>query len=1188
MTNVTYGSLFTDIETKYKSIQEQRGILSQRRKAGEKSIEHLRRVHPRTTPRFWYDRLARIKGIKSEFGTLSSMAKKIDVSEAELKKQEKLLKEKQSAGWKIRKKDEGYQFYKPAPKVSSSGGSAGGGFSVRVKWRTKSGEVKSFQGNIKGNWASQISQRGGTVLSVESLGRGRNVKKYVPEAKETVGGGLLLYEYKPEEVKTNAISDVKDVDVQEIDIVTGRPMPMLDTSGGKGVQVGELVNQPTTKSIQVQPRGDASAIPEFGTKKTGDVWITPEKSTTWKWGDPSPYLTEHGYDPKDFDFTTEIQKTTGKIGQTETAITNVEKSLPIITKNIESIETMLADIKVSDQKEWKFQGVANVFDKEGATAYLQEKLKEQKTTLQSYQKALPEMESSLTQMKEAKTTLIDYKGKGYTLDVKEGAYEFGLPSAVDVHKYVYAGKIGYKEPELWEKAGALVFPPIGLAMSTKQVLAGKDAHATQLSMGSLIQSPLGIGAVASGVASAITGDEGYTKRSQEKIAEFSLGLKSSLKKGGLAYTGKVISSGAVVSGVILPTVTLGTGYVLTGVGAGASGVTGATATTLGKFGATTLGKVSVLGAKGGLVSLGSVGVVTTGATLLRTGVESPYDLPSAIAETGFTVGLAYGSFKAGGKLFKSRLPKIKTVDVKATDLKVIQEAPEGGVTKFELYGKYDVGGVKADVMFKGAGYKVGKDLHVTAGRGSMSYTSKGSIFKRLTGIGKEKSFYKILDADTTAKLVVKTPKENIYFSKGTSQLLSGKKGYYAYGVHEPVGGKGFTNVLKQPFGEKGTTNIFKEMFTGKVYPKEHGIKLDLFKYGGKYSGMFQKGTVKLSGRIFRFTKISKDGGAKPVSIKGLDAGKGGSLTTQEYAVDVTGDYGITAKVIGQVVAKSMTKDIVTAPPTGVSAGGLGGLVVKQKQPIIKDTGKIQLTTSKTELSSSLRTKPVSIVAQESKTKTDTRLKSILSLSVAKAEKSVLGTREMTIQGTGLKQIDRFDTLTTPAIDTAQAQIQKQKLSLAQKSKMAYETAQESIFDTTPLSDIEPITPLTPIPILWDSKEVKPKKKAKVGRPRKRPYKLGKKRIALKTVLADPFSVQTSQIKYGKATTPKVTKKIWEEFQRTGKVKTVEMRQAEKKAKKDKINFDYSSKGGATKGDKVTFDFNFINKKKKKKKKGGKK
>ncbi len=695
-------------------------------------------------------------------------------------------------------------------------------------------------------------------------------------------------------------------------------------------------------------------------------------------------------------------------------------------------------------------------------------------------------------MKESKTTLIDYKGKGYTLDVKEDAYEFGLPSAVDVHKFVYTGKVGYKQPSILEQAGALIFPPIGLATSVKQGLAGLDAHSTQLAMSSLVQSPLGIGAVASGIASGVTGDEGFTKRSQEKIAEYSLGLKSSLKKGGFSFAGKVISSGAVVSGVILPTVTLGTGYVLTGVGAGASGVAGATSTTLGRFGATTLGRASLLGTKGGLVAVGGIGAVSTGATLLRTKVESPYDLPSAIAETGFTIGLAYGSFKAGGKLFKSRMPKIKTVDVKATDLEVFQDAPKGGVTKFELSGKYDIEGTKADVMFKGAGYKVGKEMHVSTGRGSVKWTDKGGAFKRLTGIGKEKSHYKILDADTTADLIIKGKYENIYRFKGSSQMLSGKKGYYAYGYQEPVGSEGYSSVLKEPF-------TFKETFYGKVYPKELGkIKIDLFSHKGEYSGMFQKGTMKLSGKIFKLPQSLSKTGGKLVKTKGKgkiledwsgkarmgDAKEGQQfffsksikpttgripeITTSYGDVGQHGEVGVGIfEEVGILLARTIPKDVVTTP-TGLYGGGLGGLVKKGKQGTV--------TSGKTKLASALGTKQISKVAQKSETRIDTRLKSLLSLSTAKVERSAVATSELTIQGTRSKELEKFDFGTISLTDTAQAQEQKQKLAVTQKSKMAYGTAKKSIFDVITITDTVPTTPFTPAPILWGGSKVKPKKK----------------------------------------------------------------------------------------------------------------
>jgi len=149
-------------------------------------------------------------------------------------------------------------------------------------------------------------------------------------------------------------------------------------------------------------------------------------------------------------------------------------------------------------------------------------------------------------------------------------------------------------------------------------------------------------------------------------------------------------------------------------------------------------------------------------------------------------------------------------------------------------------------------------------------------------------------------------------------------------------------------------------------------------------------------------------------------------------------------------------------------GGLGGLVKKGKQGTV--------TSGKTKLASALGTKQISKVAQKSETRIDTRLKSLLSLSTAKVERSAVATSELTIQGTRSKELEKFDFGTISLTDTAQAQEQKQKLAVTQKSKMAYGTAKKSIFDVITITDTVPTTPFTPAPILWGGSKVKPKKK----------------------------------------------------------------------------------------------------------------
>jgi len=152
MAELTYGSLFSDISSKFGQIETQRTEIKKRETTGFRNIEELRRFNPKSSMKFGLERKQKVKDIRSEIGQLSKLKTSLSESEEALKKQEATLKERQSAGWKIRKKAEEIQFFKPAPK-QSSGGSAGGGFSVRVKWKTKTGDIRSFVGKSGGSWS---------------------------------------------------------------------------------------------------------------------------------------------------------------------------------------------------------------------------------------------------------------------------------------------------------------------------------------------------------------------------------------------------------------------------------------------------------------------------------------------------------------------------------------------------------------------------------------------------------------------------------------------------------------------------------------------------------------------------------------------------------------------------------------------------------------------------------------------------------------------------------------------------------------------------------------------------------------------------------------------------------------------------------------------------------------------------
>jgi len=1294
MASTTYGTLFSDIEARFKTIQTQRQTIEERKRSGLKSIEHLKRIHPKSSIRFWGERQKKIKGIKSELETLSGLESKVGISEKELKAQEKSLKEKKSAGWKLRKKGEGYQFFKPAPKVSAGArGRGSGDFSVRVKWKTKTGEVRTFQGKASGlgRAKSQIDERGGQVLEVESLGGGRQHR--TPEMQETTGGGFKLYEYKPEEVTTTAISEVKDTDVQEVDVTTGKKydLPILDVTKGKGVTVftdtgsKSKITAPTFQPF-ITSGSKVQDMREY--KKTLDT----RPKDTWTWGDPSPYLEQHGYDPKDADFLTEISKTTGNIKLTETAISNVEKSLPIVTKNIEDIESQLADIEESKQKEWKFQGVANIFNKEEATKYLQDKLKEQKKTLSSYKNTLPKLESSLSQMKETKFSLEDYQKKGYTLDVKEGKYEIALPKAVDVHKSVYAGKIGYTETSLATKIGMTIFPPLTLVESTKMLLAGQEGHGVQMAMTGLIDSPFGLQTLWDVGASGITGDIGIKERRTEATARKSLELTVNLKEGGLgSFTGKVLTSGAMVEGVYLPIASMGFGkaFQLVGKGTGALGtwVSGGKTTGLLGFSGKVISKapsiyfgvtVPVLvgadigyteamqkgagiskaghylttfafmgaGARyGSRINLGftkdikmSIGTIKAKAGQFKTAVKSK--VATGIEKTAFQLEsklkLPESSFyqkgiRTYGKL-KGMTVKSKVITEPKGKMWVEKVGKEGLIYEKKTTGdKFKVDEVgysykqKQDLLIKGVekpeiirtewkskwGTKYG---HVSYGAGKDVLLKKGAIVTRSfgtitqdvsTGFKKKfitTKFEKLSLGGDVKSLTIRTD-----FGKAT--LSSSDMVKFKHFIGSVTTGKGVQfskgwSAIKDVGVGKAEFKFEPRRISKKVVYGIQEYKGKLTKapeiiYGRKSYLPSKTGTIKLKAHRFKYLTVSgKYAETGDIIVKGTGKDVGISTGDLKYRLKTISTTTVqpTTKIdFKPLSSKQITPVIPVLKATGKETTPTKTIGKKAPLRFAVTSGK-SITFQELESMEAGIVEPYRLTKQQKATKERTATSTLLILDTKPVLETVdeqlplIITSSKLDMGTLTRQKQEDYVIQTPynIQDAKQSQEQKQ----AMKQKLGLKQSYKSIFETPTLTtmDIDLIDPpkQIPPPIIWGGKDVKPKKKVKMGRPRKRAYRLPKKRIALKTILADPFSVQTSQVKYGKATTPKVTKKVWEEFKRTGKVKTVEMRQAEKQAKKDKIDFDYITKGGGAKSkDKVTFDFNILGKKKKKKK-GGKK
>ena len=212
MPDVSYSTLQSQIGEQQSEITSQRAIIRQQTTAGEHSIESLKRVHPRTPPSVWFgERKPQIEQIHKSLGELTEAEKELVVAEQKLSEQEQLLETKKKEGWKIREKDGGYEFYKEV-RVSRTGvDKPSGDFSIRVKWQTSTGEIKSFLSKASNldTVEEQIQDRGGQIIEVESLGGGREHR--TPEMRTTTGGSFILFEAPiiKKEVKKEFIGPVK-------------------------------------------------------------------------------------------------------------------------------------------------------------------------------------------------------------------------------------------------------------------------------------------------------------------------------------------------------------------------------------------------------------------------------------------------------------------------------------------------------------------------------------------------------------------------------------------------------------------------------------------------------------------------------------------------------------------------------------------------------------------------------------------------------------------------------------------------------------------------------------------------------------------------------------------------------------------------------------------------------------------
>lgn len=1058
-------------------------------------------------------------------------------------------------------------------------------------------------------------------------------------------------------IDTSKIPSADSFDASQIDLSKVSPIIPTDTS---------------TNIIT-----DRVALPTNISTKPTYIQTTPLKPTVKKEEIPvSPYLTKFGYSPGsigrteyDFDYGTILSDIESKRAKLSSYQKIIPSNLFTGLKNITKLGGYYATVQASKPESmWTIEG--KDYSREEALSLLKGKASTNWDVVKKSNigdaigysqtgKALGELEK----------TVKEYQRKGYNVDITpSGEYEFNLPKASDVHSW-------WVRKDLKTNELGLVYSPLlgGTYMSPT------DIEATLLTSASFMESPLALGTLASGIASVITGDEGYTERRHERLAEYSLGMQEVLKnKDYGAYFGKVVSSPAMVEGVYLPFLTMGAGYAVEGISAGArtgGSILGKSIIdrSLIKFGSK-IGSKGVLGVKGGMTGLGIVmigGGALGAVESFGRGDITWYDVPSMATEIGFSVGMAGGGFKYGksiwGGKYKIGISPPVTGDTKAFQIRTITES--GGEQKIDLWGggRQMIGKQPAQMKFAGYGETYGdsalgkiKGLFRTSktGRlGSESWLRKfnvdysSALEKNLGDISQHKYFTEM----------------NVYqgagspYELGWSEIINTPAGKQV--IWHPSGGvevmpkTGLLSWFKSPYSSKLTVPSISEMVTGKGNIVMETISKSeipftdktLTKYfstsTGDIMGNFMKGGQLQLTDVYDIAPRSVSGGG---GLSGLNeagrfifsSGKGHIGSVLDINVQSGGNLGFMSASVSDVLGMVASK-AVPQPPTGIdfnlggagigagigtdistpSSGGKGAgeggsaknvsvgggaepksisavkLDIKPVEVTKVSTGGRGLSISKTKglglganigggLGSVLKPRIESDIARKTiqqpvigfdvESKKDYGLnltprvnkifdlgrekKSLLSLGavgegvITESEKKfdVIGEVKPVVEPV-FDVVQETETEYEPVFGTvsmqglATEQVQRQKSGLLAVTEMA--TVPPVVI--TPV-EIPPI--IIPPPVFGGFG-----KGQSLGRKKSFwDFGWGKKgkRVLVKTVLADPFMVMHSQVKFGKATHMTPTESLWELGEKTWwRLPTLEMFKSGKKNNNSQISLN---------------------------------
>ena len=483
-------------------------------------------------------------------------------------------------------------------------------------------------------------------------------------------------------------------------------------------------------------------------------------------GQDIPYtkwIKDYGYQPKDPDYPVVMRGVKGQKSRVLEDIKVIEENIPLAKQNIKLIRQNISLLKGSDPSTlWNIPGYGTDLSREEALKYMQGILSQNQLVL-SQSGLLPSLREDVKELDVYGRTIQEYERRGWGIDVlDDGTVLPVMPKATEVLR--------------WH--------------------VGDDEELYKLSMkaGSLLHFPSEIG---SAIASTVTGDKSYIKAQQEKVAEYSLGTLWSLDKqdyGDFAW--RIGTSPAVVEGIVIPTLTLGAGYAFTGLQKGATGAIGAASSWWGRRGMTQGGKLLFKGFKWGGVGMAGVGTTVSGVSLGMAAAERPEEVPGMFGDIVFSLGMAYGGFRAGARQWSLRHPtpqyKIATFlkdegitpKVTSTDAGEVIVTGEGkAVTR-----AYWEGGSKTlaewDLRVKATDVVMGKHKNILVGTGMASETKPLHSLKlgRFNLAWGEQYHSKPFHFTQVIEGVSHAPKGmSILLSRGTSWLASAQPGGYMSG-----------------------------------------------------------------------------------------------------------------------------------------------------------------------------------------------------------------------------------------------------------------------------------------------------------------------------------------------------------------------------------------------------------------------